>query len=146
MEFVEIGWKSTLYDLEIELRDRLLRAPLGLAFSSEELEAESTELHFALVDQGQVRACAVIVPLSSDLAKLRQMAVHENYQRQGLGSRLIRQIESALQQRGFQVIELNAREEAVNFYQRLGYQTAGDRFIEVGIGHWKMHRQFNQKY
>ena len=83
----------------------------------------------------------MIVPLSSDLAKLRQMAVHENYQRQGLGSSLIRQIEPALQQRGFQNIELNAREEAVNFYQRLGYQTAGDRFMEVGIGHWKMRRQ-----
>ena len=141
MEFVEIDWNSNLYILEIELRDRLLRAPLGLTFSLEELEAESADLHFALVDQEQVRACAVIVPLSSDLAKLRQMAVHENYQRQGLGSSLIRQIESALQQRGCQNIELNAREEAVSFYQRLGYQTAGDRFMEVGIGHWKMRRQ-----
>ena len=141
MEFVEIVWNSNLYHLEIELRDRLLRAPLGLTFSSEELAAESSELHFALVDDDHVRACAVIVPLSNDLAKLRQMAVHENYQRQGLGSSLIRQIEPALQQRGFQNIELNAREEAVNFYQRLGYQTAGDRFMEVGIGHWKMRRQ-----
>jgi len=141
MKFFEIDWNSDLYSLEIELRARLLRAPLGLTFASEELEAESAELHFALVDQGQVRACAVIVPLSSDLAKLRQMAVHENYQRQGLGSSLIRQIEPALQQRGFQHIELNAREEAVDFYQRLGYQTVGDRFMEVGIGHWKMHRE-----
>ena len=143
MEFVEIDWNSDLYSLEIELRARLLRAPLGLTFSSEELEAESAELHFALVDQDQVLACAVIVPLSSDLAKLRQMAVHENHQRQGLGSSLIRQIEPALQNRGFQQIELNAREEAVNFYQRLGYQTVGDRFMEVGIGHWKMYRQLD---
>ena len=105
MEFVEIDWNSNLYSLEIELRARLLRAPLGLTFSSEELEAESAELHFALVDQNQIRACAVIVPLSSDLAKLRQMAVHENHQRQGLGSSLIRQIEPALQNRGFQQIE-----------------------------------------
>ena len=141
MKFVEIDWNSNLYSLEIELRARLLRAPLGLTFSSEELEAESAELHFAMVDQEQVRACAVIVPLSSDLAKLRQMAVHENYQRQGLGSSLIRQIEPALQHRGFQKIELNAREEAVNFYKRLGYQTVGDPFMEVGIGHWKMYRQ-----
>ena len=141
MEFVEIEWNSKLYTLEIELRDRLLRAPLGLTFSSEELKAESTELHFALVDQDQVRACAVIVPLSRNLAKLRQMAVHEDYQRQGLGSMLIHSIESVLKQRGFQKIELNAREEAVTFYERLGYHAAGDRFMEVGIGHWKMHRQ-----
>ncbi|MAI34189.1 MAG: hypothetical protein CBE00_08720 [Planctomycetaceae bacterium TMED240] len=141
MEFVEIDWNSNLYSQEIELRDRLLRAPLGLAFSSEELAAESSELHFALVDEEQVRACAVIVPLSADLAKLRQMAVHENYQRQGLGSSLIHQIELALQRRGFPKIELNAREEAVAFYQGLGYQTVGDRFMEVGIPHWKMHHE-----
>jgi len=141
MEFIEIEWNSNLYHLEIELRDRLLRAPLGLAFSSEELEAESAELHFALVDDVQVRACAVIVPLSVREAKLRQMAVHENHQRQGLGSRLIREIEIALYRRGFKAIELNAREQAVPFYKRLGYQTAGDRFMEVGIGHWKMHRE-----
>ena len=52
MEFVEIDWNGNLYSLEIELRDRLLRAPLGLTFSSEELESESAELHFALVDDG----------------------------------------------------------------------------------------------
>jgi hypothetical protein len=141
MEFVEIDWNGDLYSLEIELRERLLRAPLGLTFSSEELESESAELHFALVDDGEVRACAVIVPISSEHAKLRQMAVHENHQRHGLGSNLIRQIEAALRQRGFQQIQLHARAEAVPFYRRLGYQTAGDQFMEVGIVHWKMHRQ-----
>ena len=143
MEFIEIEWNSNLYCLEIELRDRLLRAPLGLTFSSEQLEAESAELHFALVDDAQVRACAVIVPMSHGEAKLRQMVVHENHQRQGLGSKLIREIEIALCKRGFKAIQLNAREQAVPFYKRLGYQTAGDRFMEVGIGHWKMHRELN---
>ena len=140
MEFIEIEWNSNLYRLEIELRDRLLRAPLGLTFSSEDLAAESAELHFALVDDVQVRACAVIVPMSSGEAKLRQMAVHEDHQRQGLGSSLIRQIEIAIYKQGFKKIQLNAREQAVPFYRGMGYQTAGDRFMEVGIGHWKMHR------
>ncbi|MDG2389392.1 MAG: GNAT family N-acetyltransferase [Planctomycetaceae bacterium] len=144
MEFIEIEWNSNLYNLEIELRDRLLRAPLGLTFSFEELESESAELHFALVDDALVQACAVIVPTSREDAKLRQMAVHENHQRKGLGSRLIHEIESVLRIRGFQQIQLHAREEAVPFYTRLGYQTVGDRFMEVGIGHWKMYRQLSK--
>ena len=72
------------------------------------------------------------------------MAVHENHQRKGLGSRLIQGIESVLRIRGFQQIQLHAREEAVPFYRRLGYQTVGDRFMEVGIGHWKMYRQLSE--
>lgn len=141
MEFVEIEWNSDLYALEIELRERLLRAPLGMGFSTEELAAESAELHFGLIDQKQLKACAVIVPGPRDQAKLRQMAVHEDHQRQGLGSTLIRHIESELRCREFQRVELHAREEAVPFYGRLGYRTIGDRFIEVNLAHWRMYRQ-----
>ena len=141
MEFVEIEWNSELYALEIELRKRLLRAPLGMSFSPEELAAESSELHFGLIHQGQLWACAVIVPSPTDQAKLRQMAVDEDHQRQGLGSTLIRHIETELRRRDFQRVELHAREEAVPFYERLGYHTLGDRFIEVNLGHWKMYRQ-----
>ena len=139
MDFLEIEWNSNLYRQEIELRDRLLRAPLGLTFTSEELEEESAEFHFVLVENGEVCACAVIVPVCNDEVKLRQMAVTEHRQRQGLGTNLIRQIESTLVKRGIQKIQLNAREKAIPFYQRLGYQTAGDPFIEVGITHWQMY-------
>ena len=52
MEFVEIDWNSNLYSLEIELRDCLLRAPLGLTFSSEELEAESADFTFCFGRSG----------------------------------------------------------------------------------------------
>ncbi len=144
MEFIEIQWNSELYALEIELRDRLLRAPLGMGFSTQELAAESSELHFGLIQEGKVKACAVIVPSTPDQAKLRQMAVHEDHQRQGLGSTLVRQIESELRRRDFQRVELHAREQAVPFYERLGYRTIGERFIEVNIAHWKMYHQLTE--
>jgi predicted GNAT family N-acyltransferase len=35
-------------------------------------------------------------------------------------------------------MELNARETAVPFYEKLAYNTEGVRFEEVGIGHFKM--------
>ena len=68
MQFTEIQWQSELYDQEIELRLELLRAPLGLTFSAEQLQAESGELHFGILDQGRLVACVVIVPLSDALA------------------------------------------------------------------------------
>ena len=39
MEFIEIEWDSNRYREEIDLRYRLLRAPLGLTFTPEQLKA-----------------------------------------------------------------------------------------------------------
>lgn len=143
MQFKEIQWQSELYDQEIELRLELLRVPLGLTFSDEELQAESAELHFGMLDQSRLVACAVIVPRSDALAKLRQMAVVTEYQNQGVGSNLIRNIESALQDRQFEAIELHARDNAASFYEKLGYSKQGTQFIEVSIPHWKMTKSIN---
>ncbi len=138
MQFTEIQWQSELYDQEIGLRLELLRVPLGLTFSDPQLQAESADLHFGMLDRGRLIACAVIVPLSTVLAKLRQMAVATAYQRQGIGRNLIRNIESELQDRQFEAIELHARDNAIGFYEKLGYSKQGSQFIEVSLPHWKM--------
>jgi predicted GNAT family N-acyltransferase len=140
MEFIEIEWDSNRYREEIDLRYRLLRAPLGLTFTPEQLKAESGELHFGILEEESLIACAVVVPLSIRQTKLRQMVVDSAFQKRGIGSRLIHGIERELRGRGFIEVELNAREAAVPFYQRLGYEIEGDSFIEVSIPHFKMKR------
>lgn len=138
MQFTEIPWNSDLYDQEIKLRLELLRIPLGLTFSDQQLQDESSDLHFGMLDEGRVIACAVIVPLTNHAAKLRQMAVATTHQQKGVGSGLVVHIESTLKDRQFREIELHARDVAVGFYEKLGYLKRGSRFIEVGIPHWKM--------
>jgi predicted GNAT family N-acyltransferase len=146
MQFTEIQWQSELYDQEIELRLELLRVPLGLTFSAEELQLESAELHFGMLDGGRLIACAVIVPLSIALAKLRQMAVATAYQRKGIGASLIGNIELALQDRQFEKIELHARDNACGFYEQLGYRKQGPQFIEVSLPHWKMTKSIRRRH
>ncbi len=139
MQFHEIEWRTDLYQAEIALRDKLLRAPLGLTFTDEDLKAEANQLHFGIVDDGgSLIACAVIVPLSTNAVKLRQMAVETSHQRRGVGSALIQSIETTLLARHIDVVELHARESAIEFYQRLGYRELGPRFMEVSIPHQKM--------
>ncbi len=83
-------------------------------------------------------ACVVAVPLSPSQAKIRQMVVDDAYQQQGIGKMLLKQTETELFDRGFQSIELNARDVAMDFYAKLGYVVAGEPFIEVTIPHFKM--------
>ncbi len=141
MEFIPIQWRGERYTDEIALRDRLLRKPLGLSFSQDQLDEEVSQLHFGIIEADALIACVVIVPLSVRHAKLRQMAVDEVWQRQGVGSRLVTGVEAVLADRGFVSIELNAREPVVGFYESLGYKSDGDRFVEVTIPHQKMVKQ-----
>lgn len=138
MRFVEIPWQSDEYQAAINLRRELLRKPLGLEFAKADLLAESSHLHFGLMQDSKLIACLVAVCLSETHAKLRQMAVATPHQRQGLGQQLIRATEEVLSERGIQSIELNARATAIGFYEKLGYQADGTEFIEVTIPHQKM--------
>jgi predicted GNAT family N-acyltransferase len=138
MEFLQIQWQSPWYDKAIALRDQILRRPLGLIFTASDLAEETNHWHFGLAEADELIAIVVIVPLSSERAKLRQMAVAENRQREGLGARLVREVEAVLRDRGFKEIELNARDVATQFYKKLGYRSKGAPFIEVSIPHWKM--------
>ena len=104
-----------------------------------EVDDEQHHLHFGIVEgQSTLVACVVAVPLGPTQAKIRQMVVDEPYQRQGIGASLLRKTEAELGQRGFQSIELNARDLATGFYEKLGYRVEGEPFIEVKIQHFKM--------
>ncbi len=138
MEFLEIAWQSEWYQKAIELRDELLRKPLGLIFTDADLAAEVNQWHFGFADDQQLIAIVVIVPLSATRAKLRQMAVTPARQGEGLGAALVAEVEAVLRERGIEEIELNAREVAAGFYEKLGYQRQGDSFIEVSIPHYRM--------
>lgn len=138
MNFAQIRWKSEDYQQTLELRDRLLRAPLGLSFDADDVAAEKGQLHFAMLDGKNVIACVVAVPINQGRVKLRQMAVQEDLQGSGVGRSLVEQVESVLVDRGFKTVELHARDIAVGFYEKLGYQTVGDPFEEVSIPHYKM--------
>lgn len=123
----------------VRLRDLVLRKPLGLSFTEDQLASEFNSIHIALVNiELEVIACLVVKPLSDQLAKIRQVAVDPDYQRKGLGKRMSLFAEQYLRNQGYQSIELSARTEAISFYQNQGYKTVGSTYTEIGIDHQKM--------
>jgi hypothetical protein len=142
MFFREILFESDEYQRACVLRDAVLRAPLGLPLSAVDLKGEADQLHFGLFgDDGDLVACVVAVVVSVDHAKIRQTAVASAFQRQGLGRRIMTELETALAARRFASLSLHARSAAVGFYEKLGYNTVGDEFIELTIPHRKMVKQ-----
>jgi predicted GNAT family N-acyltransferase len=140
MTFREVSYGSPEYLAAVELRRRVLRVPLGLDFSSEELASEANQRHFVLEEDGDVLATLTYVAYEGGF-KMRQVAVSPDRQGRGLGKRLVLDSESAVQP---EEITLHARVTAVPFYERLGYEVLGEPFEEVGIPHHKMGKRFKR--
>lgn len=130
---------SPEYDAAIALRAAVLRIPLNLEFTEEQLESESEEFHFgAFSVDGNLLACLSFKVDSANCLQMRQVAVKTALQNSGIGQFIVKEAENWAKSKGFTKIILHARDVAVPFYSKLHYETVGDPFIEVNILHRHM--------
>ena len=130
-----------LYAQELELRYQVLRAPLGMDRASVKFPFDADSLHLVAVEGPDVVGCVLFHPEGPHTGRLFQMDVAPARQKSGLGARLVRALEEALEARGFQEVTLHGRASVQGFYERLGYAVYGEPFVEVGIPHVHMRRR-----
>jgi GNAT superfamily N-acetyltransferase len=140
LKIVEATYNTPLYRSLLDLRDRILRQPLGLNFTEEQFLAEKNDIHLAALYEGIPIGCLVLTPQSKTKIKFRQMAIEAIYRGRGFGKLLLDRAENIARDLSYCHIFLHARETAVGFYQKSGYQTIGELFIEVTIPHQKMEK------
>jgi predicted GNAT family N-acyltransferase len=129
------------FDALLALRYDILRKPLGLDFTVEQIAAEYDSVHLACYDDSwELLGCLTLLPVDESSVKMRQVAVAANAQGRGVGRFLVAASENWARKKGFSKMILHARETAVPFYLKLGYRKVGKRFEEVGIPHFKMER------
>jgi predicted GNAT family N-acyltransferase len=135
-----IDYGTEEYQQMLRLRKDILRQPLGLNFSQEELEREKDNLLMAAFDDDKMLACCMLVEEDPQTVRLRQMAVQNDLQGQGIGKALMQFAENLARDRGYQKITMHARKNAAGFYERMGYRIIGDEFIEITIPHYLMEK------
>jgi thioesterase domain-containing protein len=112
-----------------QLRWQILRKPWGQKQGSEQDEYEKQAIHKMVIDdQGEVLAVGRLEKAAKYQGQIRFMAVSEKAQKQGLGQQIINALEQQASQLGMTEIILNARENAIGFYKKLGYK-------EIGFSH-----------
>jgi GNAT superfamily N-acetyltransferase len=135
---VEAPFGSETYAEALRLRGTILRTPLGLEFTTEELADDEERRHFCAIAGGRVVGSLSFKLLGPHTLQLKQMAVAEGRRREGIGSRLIDFAEAWARREGHGTIILNARIGAEGFYARHGYALEGAIFEENGIPHVRM--------
>jgi len=132
---------SDLYAKALRLRETILRAPLGLTVSSEELADDSMRQHFCAVEYGAVVGTVSLRPLDEATLHLKQMAVTEARRKLRVGAQLLAHAEDWARQAGFRLMIAHARIGAEGFYLKLGYAQEGAPFDENTIPHIRVIKQ-----
>ena len=138
IKIIDHGSKE--YDQMIELRKSVLRKPLGLTYSKEDLERDKNDLLIGAIEEDDILACCILTRKLPGTFQLRQMAVDQKMQRNGVGAAIMHFAENLAKDAGGTQVMMHARKSAIGFYEKLGYAPGGDEFSEVGIPHVEMRK------
>lgn len=129
------------YDQMVRLRDEILRKPLGLSFTRDELDKEKNNLHIVAYEDERMLGCCMLLEEDPQTVRLRQMAVMNDLQGKGIGKALMQFAENLARDRGYKRITMHARRDAAGFYEKMGYKRIGQEFQEITIPHYVMEKE-----
>ncbi|WP_105213485.1 bifunctional GNAT family N-acetyltransferase/hotdog fold thioesterase [Pseudoalteromonas sp. T1lg22] len=126
-----------------QLRWQVLRAPWDQPRGSEQDDLEQESEHrFIKNKEGEVLAVARLHFNNGQQAQVRYMAVAEEHRGQHLGSRLLHELEKIAWTQNADELVLFARERALEFYKRHGYELKEKAHLAYGdVQHWRMVKQ-----
>ena len=141
MGLKQIDYGTPEYKQMVHLRYQILRQPLGLGFSIEELAEEKNDILIAAFDDDEMLGCCMLVPVDNGTLRVRQMAVKDNLQGKGIGASIMSFAENLARDKGYRNIVMHARDSAIGFYEKFGYKVKGDLFTEVKLPHHVMEKR-----
>jgi len=141
MGLKQIDHGSPEYIKMVDLRNQILRKPLGLTFTNEELENEKNEILIAAFEEDEILGCCVLCPIENERFRLRQMAVKDDVQGKGIGASIMSFAETIAKDKGYKYMLMHARDSAIGFYEKFGYKVIGTPFIEVNLPHHVMEKE-----
>ena len=113
----------------IALRYDVLRKPWNkpIEKATDELEEQSVNAYIEVNDE--IVACARLQNNGNGMAQIRFMAVAQNQQGKGLGKLIVEALEQEAKKQNVKSIQLQARENAVEFYKACGYTIKEKTFL-----------------
>ena len=121
----------------LALREEVFCGEQGVSLAEERDGRDEEALHLVVVDDGVVvGTCRLLV--EGTTVKLGRMAVSRTRRGLGLARALITEAEARARALGAKRIELAAQLNAQSLYDRAGYDSYGDVFLDAGIEHVMM--------
>jgi N-acetylglutamate synthase-like GNAT family acetyltransferase len=110
-----------------ELRYAVLRKPWGQPRDTEKDDYEPISQHFMAVDEqtGKVVGVVKLFEKSAGVGWFSHLAVDQQFQRKGIGLKLLETVESAAKQNGYTVLGCMARLNTTAYFEKRGFTIVG---------------------
>lgn len=131
---------SSEYQLMVDLRNEILRTPLGFKLEKEDIESDKNNILIGAFEDEKLLGCCMLEQEKGKIL-LRQMAVKNDLQGKGIGRALMSFAENIARDIGYRELNMYARKSVAGFYDKLGYKPCGDEFIKLNIPHVVMRKQ-----
>lgn len=126
------------------LRWRLLRKAWKQPEGSEQDKDDDVCYHIMATINDEIVGIARLEFPTINCGQLRYMAVEEAYQGQGIGRLIVEHIEQYSKENHAHELFLHARENAVGFYETLGYHVTEKSYLLFNaIQHYKMTKKLD---
>jgi len=126
------------------LRFNVLREPWNQPLGSEVLADEDQAIHAIAVSGEEVVGVARMHESAVKQGQVRCVAIATAAQGKGIGKAIMAYLEEKAAQKGWTEIVLEARENAVPFYQAIGYAIVAESYLLFGeIQHYRMKKALN---
>ena len=140
MPIRQIDHGTKEYHQMVDLRLEILRKPLNLRFTKEELENEKQDILIGAFEEDKILGCCLLTRIDDNSVRLRQMAVQNNLQGKGIGASMLNYAENIARDHGFKNMVMHARKPVIGFYEKLGYKVTSSEFEEITIPHHVMEK------
>ncbi|MBM7647514.1 putative GNAT family N-acyltransferase [Bacillus ectoiniformans] len=105
-------------------------------------EHEDSSAHFTLYD-GEMPCGAGRFREVEGVGKAERICILPEYRGTGAGRQMMEAIESYAKSHSLPAVKLNAQTQAIPFYERIGYEIISDEFLDAGIPHKTMKKQWS---
>lgn len=133
IELIQLGWTDA-QTLAMPIRKTVFIDEQQVPEADEWDDEDSAALHIIAIKDGQAVATARL----TTKGKIGRMSVLKAFRKQGIGSMILVELINAAKQGGLQDIKLWSQTHAQAFYEKHGFITCSDTFLDAGIPHVEM--------
>ena len=121
MYVVKTNTTPAIIEQIIDLRYEVLRKPWNQTRQSVTDDFEEIAINAYIEKDGEIIACGRLQNNGNGIGQIRYMAVNNVFQGKGLGKLIVAKLEDEAKRMQLKTIELQARENALDFYKSQGY-------------------------
>lgn len=133
----ELEWNSYY-----KIRFESLRKPWGQPEGTEKDDTDSSSINVMMLENNIPVAVGRLHYNSPTEGQVRYMAVEESCRSMGYGSLVLQELERMAKEANATTMILEARERAIPFYERNGYQVIKQSYLLFGeIQHYTMSKE-----